>query len=114
MTELKHEKEVPSKTLVYKEEMYKESGAEGGYASKYSMIEGDVKLQPLKNVGGKEKAGGGLNIGVSQAIWSHNSSYLATKHCKCEIKLRIIPKCCVDMGYAHNATFSSFTLDSSS
>ena len=42
VTELKHEREVPSKALVYKEEMYKES--EGGYASKYSMVEGDVKL----------------------------------------------------------------------
>ena len=42
---------MPSKVLVYKEEMYKESGVEGGYASKYSMIEGDVKLQPLKIAG---------------------------------------------------------------
>lgn len=60
--------------------MYKESGADAGYASKYSMIEGEVKLQPLKSTTGKEKLSGGLNIGVSQALWSHDSSYLATKH----------------------------------
>ncbi len=109
VTELKHEKDVPSKALVYKEEMYKEGGAEGGYASKYTMLEGDVKLQAVKNPSsvamslGKEKSGVGLNIGVSQAIWSHNSSFLATKHGEWNVRDRVVSKCSVGVGHAHDA-----------